>query len=97
MGNIYQKNEDNDSKEFKEPQMATEKLDIPSDTKEKEEQKEIKEEIENQEEKHEENPEENQEEHQEENHEENLEEHQEENNLQAEAVIKVEEGASHDA
>ena len=120
MGNIYQKNEDSDSKEFKEPQMATEKLDIPSDTKEKEEQKEIKEEIENQEEnkeeskedqeenleeqheenqeeKHEENPEENQEEHQEENHEENLEEHQEENNLQAEAVIKVEEGASHDA
>ena len=60
MGNLYQKKEDN--QEFKEPKLATEKLDIPSDTREnmeKEESKEIKEELEKQNEnEEEENPQE---------------------------------------
>ena len=83
MGNMYPKKETDDSKEFKEPQMATEKLDIPSDTRENKEKEEPKEENKEEnieenkeEEKHEENQEENIEE---ENKGENIEQNKEEN------------------
>ena len=88
MGNIYPKKEADDSKEFKEPQMATEKLDIPSDTRENKEKEEPKEENKEEnieenkdEEKHEEDNEENIEEENkgENNIEENIEQNKEEN------------------
>ena len=84
---MYPKKEADDSKEFKEPQMATEKLDIPSDTRENKEKEEPKEENKEEnieenkeEEKHEENQEDNiEEENKGENIEENIEQNKEEN------------------
>ena len=78
MGNMYPKKEADDSKEFKEPQMATEKLDIPSDTRENKEKEEPKEE--NKEENIEENKEE--EKHEEDNEENIEEENKGENNIE---------------
>ena len=78
MGNIYPKKEADDSKEFKEPQMASEKLDIPSDTRENKEKEEPKEE--NKEENIEENKEE--EKHEEDNEENIEEENKGENNIE---------------
>ena len=89
MGNIYPKKEADDSKEFKEPQMATEKLDIPSDTRENKEKEEPKEE--NKEENIEENKEE--EKHEEDNEENIEEENKGENNIEENIEQNKEENA----
>ena len=89
MGNIYPKKEADDSKEFKEPQMASEKLDIPSDTRENKEKEEPKEE--NKEENIEENKEE--EKHEEDNEENIEEENKGENNIEENVEQNKEENA----
>ena len=89
MGNMYPKKETDDSKEFKEPQMATEKLDIPSDTRENKEKEEPKEE--NKEENIEENKEE--EKHEEDNEENIEEENKGENNIEENIEQNKEENA----
>ena len=89
MGNIYPKKEADDSKEFKEPQMASEKLDIPSDTRENKEKEEPKEE--NKEENIEENKEE--EKHEEDNEENIEEENKGENNIEENIEQNKEENA----